>query len=292
MKRESTDQDPGDQPALPKWWYSTFRLSMIAIVTTALCLVITIPISRVISKRVNQSKLDALQLYQKKQAAFQPSEVIHILNTHYVTPEVYATDLKNQDSTLTQKQIDKQYLEYLKGVNAAQKEQVSVLRSLIKEHKLKSVYIEGLTDKNYEEIMESIEFLKKYEKTKEDPPEEFLELFAWQAKLILGAAGQLVVEGELETLLITEDSGAMEAANPIQSDGKAVFDKKADERYEDAIVRNLLKGKGVVVIVLGGDHDLSDNLNRLAHGVKYKRVAVPKFKEFEKPLNESPKNKN
>lgn len=80
------------------------------------------------------------------------------------------------------------------------------------------------------------------------------------------------VKGELETLLVTEDSQAFEAANPVRSDGKIVFDKKADERREDAIVANLLRGSGVVVIVLGKDHDLRDNLKRLGPGVKYKRI--------------------
>lgn len=55
-----------------------------------------------------------------------------------------------------------------------------------------------------------------------------------------------------------------------------MFNNKA---REDAIVQNLLKGNGVVVIILGGDHDLTDNLKRLFKGVKYKRITVPKYKE-------------
>lgn len=150
----------------------------------------------------------------------EPTTIIHILNRHYVTPEVYATDLKDQDSTLTQEQIDKQYSEFLEDLEARQRFQVVLLRQLIKRHKLKSAYIEGLTEKNYKEIMKSIESLKKYEKTREAPFDAIFEVLAWQDKIELGAAGQLVVKSELETLLVTEDSEAFEAANPVRSDGK------------------------------------------------------------------------
>ena len=149
--------------------------------------------------------------------------MIHILNRNYVTPEVFATDLKDQDNTLTKKQIDKQYSEFLEGVEARQKEQVELLRRLIKKHKLKSAYIEGLTEKNYKKVMKSIELLKKYEKSKEDLLDTFLELFAWQDKIELGAAGQLVVKGELENLLVTEDSQAFKAANLVRLSSTALL---------------------------------------------------------------------
>ncbi|QDU08150.1 hypothetical protein [Gimesia aquarii] len=205
----------------------------------------------------------------------EPKTIIHILNYHYVSPEVFAADLKDQDSTITQEQIDKQYFEFLKRGGSLQKEQVKLLRRLIKRYKLKSVYIEGLTEKNYKDTMRFIETLKKYDKTKTPPESDFDRLVEAQNKidlLELGAAGRLVVNGELETLLPAEDSEAFEAANPVRSDGKVVFDKKADEKREDAIVRNLLKGSGVVVITLGENHILGDNIQRLSPGVKYRRV--------------------
>ncbi|HCO24668.1 MAG: hypothetical protein CME31_21710 [Gimesia sp.] len=77
-----------------------------------------------------------------------------------------------------------------------------------------------------------------------------------------GAAARLIISGGLKTLLQTEDSKAMEAANPVQADGSVVFDKSADEAREDTIVRNLLKVDGVVVIILVGGHDLADNIKR------------------------------
>lgn len=72
--------------------------------------------------------------------------VIHIRNWHSVSPEVCTTGLKEQDGTLTQKQIDKRYSEFLGSVEAIQKQQMKLLWQLIKKHKLKAVYIEGLTE--------------------------------------------------------------------------------------------------------------------------------------------------
>lgn len=259
----------------------------------------------------------------------EPTTVIHILNWHYVTQEEFAKDLgielgdyshlsnelgvyapPAKDKTITpiirypasiqkiilkdQKELDEKYSAFLDDVEAVQEQQLTVLRSLIKKHKLKGVYLEGLTEKSYKRVLKTIETIKKDEKAKPtsvDPDDEFAEfdndeffnaVIAAINKthlLELGAAGQLVVKGELKTLIPAEDSKAFEAANPFQSDGTVVFDKKADEAREDAIVRNLLKSDGVVVIVLGGDHDLADNLKRIGSGCKYERVAVPKYRE-------------
>lgn len=70
---------------------------------------------------------------------------------------------------------------------------------------LKSIYFEGPIEKDHKKIIKSVESIKEYEKTKEDPPDEILEFLTWQDKLVLGAAGQLVVSSELKTLLPAED---------------------------------------------------------------------------------------
>ena len=61
-------------------------------------------------------------------------------------------------------------------------------------------------------------------------------------------------------MLPAEDVEAMEAANPMK-DGRVEFDDAATERREDAIVRNVLASESpVVVLMLGGSHDLGDNV--------------------------------
>jgi hypothetical protein len=52
---------------------------------------------------------------------------------------------------------------------------------------------------------------------------------------------------------------------PRQTSGQCncrhlVFEEKANEAREDAIVRNTLRASETVILVLGGAHDLSDNV--------------------------------
>lgn len=175
-----------------------------------------------------------------------------MLNTHYVDPVAFTADLKDQDSGITQDEIDREYSQFLRSVESSQKNQMRALRHLIKEHNLKAVYVEGVTEQNRIDQME------------------------------LGAAGRLVVSGELQTILPAEDSAVFKAANPVQPDVAVDIDREAEERCEDAIVRNLMKADGVAVIILGGGHDLSDNIKRNEGNCKYERVAAPKYKEVTK----------
>jgi hypothetical protein len=56
-----------------------------------------------------------------------------------------------------------------------------------------------------------------------------------------------------------EDEATYEAANPAK-DGKVVFDSTLNEAREDAIVRNMMKTAKTAILVLGGAHDLGDNV--------------------------------
>lgn len=206
----------------------------------------------------------------------EPKMVIHVLNTHYVTPEVFAADLKDLDNTITQEQIDKQYLEFLDELEKIQEWQRVAFLGFVDAFNVKEVYVEGLTEKNHKGTLKFIETLKKYEKDKTPPESDFDRLVEAQNKidlLELGAAGQLVITGQLKTILPADDSKVMEAANPLQSDGKIVFNKKAIEAREDAIINNLRKSDNkIVMVLLGRGHDLEDNIKRLMSKCRYRRV--------------------
>ncbi len=219
-------------------------------------------------------------------ASAEPTAVIHILNWHYVSRDDFAADLQTSTGKpLTEEQIDKEYLSFLDDVKAIQKEQMELLRKLIKKHDLKAVYIEGLSEKNHKGTLKFINTMKNYEATREpsdDPIDQLIEAQHQMNILEAGAAARLVMSGELKTLLPAEDSKAMEAANPVRGDGSVMFDKKADEAREDAIVKNLMKADRVAVIILGGGHDLTDNIKRAGGGCKYEQVAVPKYYVLQK----------
>lgn len=89
----------------------------------------------------------------------------------------------------------------------------------------------------------------------------------------------------MKAVLPLENAEAFESANPITKDGKVRFNKDADQRREDEMVKILQKGKGISVIVLGGDHDLSDNLERMSlDSIRYVRVSS---KQYERVVKDS-----
>ncbi|KAA0134446.1 hypothetical protein V6x_51730 [Gimesia chilikensis] len=79
----------------------------------------------------------------------------------------------------------------------------------------------------------------------------------------MGAAAHLLISNELNSVLPLENAETFEAANPAGKDGKIRFDKEAEEKREDEMIKNLLKGQGIKVVVLGGGHDLSGSIKRM-----------------------------
>ena len=78
---------------------------------------------------------------------------------------------------------------------------------------------------------------------------------------------------ELEHVLPLEDEEAYRAANPVGDDGTVTIDEKKIEVREDAQVQLLLEQGPFDLIILGGAHDLSDNIDRLSGGkAEYIRV--------------------
>lgn len=95
--------------------------------------------------------------------------------------------------------------------------------------------------------------------------------------LRLGTVGRLELARKAVALPV-EDLDAYLAANPVAKDGTVRFDPKAIEAREDAIARNLTQKDGLAIIVLGGAHDLTDNLRRI-DGVEYIRISTKAYLE-------------
>ena len=77
-----------------------------------------------------------------------------------------------------------------------------------------------------------------------------------------------------------EDANTYQAANPVAEDGTVVLDPDKFEARQDAQAKRLLDGGRFALIILGGAHDLSDNLRRLSGGqAEYIRVATKGRKE-------------
>jgi hypothetical protein len=87
--------------------------------------------------------------------------------------------------------------------------------------------------------------------------------------LQLGAPGAMLIAGEIDAMLPADDADAHRAADPVKGE-KLEFDEAANKAREDEIVKLLLAHKHAV-IVLGGEHDLADNL---PVSVEYVRVTL------------------
>tara|TARA_R110002095_G_scaffold153786_4_gene133623 strand:+ start:902 stop:1705 length:804 start_codon:yes stop_codon:yes gene_type:complete len=206
--------------------------------------------------------------------------IIHLLNWHFISKEDYAADLSDSsDGDLSEDEIEKQYLAFLNDVEAIQKEQKQILRYLIKKHKVQTVYMEGLTEKNLNAFNSFIKTLREFEVPEGDGALDLFLKEQYRRDLMqMGAAAQLLINRRLKSVLPLENAEAFENANPVGTDGKIRFDEVTEEMREDEMLKILLKGQGIKVIVLGGGHDLADNLERLKlDSVLYVRVSGKQY---------------
>lgn len=209
--------------------------------------------------------------------------IIHLLNWHFVSRDDFATDLSDSSSgKLSEAEIERQYFEFLEDVEAIQKEQKQILRYLIKNHEVRSVYLEGLTEKNLNAFNSFVKTLREFEVPEGDGAFDLFLKEQYKRDLMqLGVPAQLMITNELNSVIPLENSAAFKTANPIGGNGKIQFDEKAEEKREDEMLKILRKGQGINVIVLGGGHDLTDNLERMElDSVQYIRVAT---NSYEKP---------
>ncbi len=209
--------------------------------------------------------------------------IIHMLNWHFVSQEDFAADLSDSsDGKLSKAEIDKQYLDFLNYVEAIQKEQKQILRFLIKHHKIQSVYMEGLTEKNLSAFNSFVKTLREFEVPEGDGAIDlFLKEQYRRDCLQMGAAAQLLISDELKSVMPLENAKAFEAANPVSKDGKIRFDQAKEEKREDEMIKVLMKGQGINVIVLGGGLDLADNMKQMKmNSVGYVRVSGKQYQKI------------
>jgi hypothetical protein len=181
--------------------------------------------------------------------------VIHILDWHYVSEKRFRLDSPEGD-----------FDAFLDSVDSLQKQQ----RALLKAIGVKSVFVEGLTAESKPAFLKRVGTLKKYKPTKRDGPlDDFVAQLRREDLLELGAPAAMLVDGELESLESADDADLHRAADPIKGD-KVEVDEAANKAREDGIVK-LLLAKELAVVILGGEHDLTDNLPA---SVEYIRVTL------------------
>ncbi len=96
-----------------------------------------------------------------------------------------------------------------------------------------------------------------------------------------GAAGRLLISGDLEDVLPLEDADALAKAKPISPSGGVRLDPVKIDARNDAQVNAVLKEGPVAVIVLGGAHDLRVSVQRLGGGnCECLRVTTKRYMEI------------
>ncbi len=239
--------------------------------------------------------------------------LVHLRDWHFVPKDLYALDMKAAyKRPLSDREIDLLHEELLLEVELVQIEQMTLLRCLIKHHGLRRVFCEGFSVGELQAYKDRIAALRgvekediprlreqlaevrsligsmkegeeRYEKAKKIEAEVLQLLDQHRVALLeMGAAGRLLMSGELEEVLPLEDAGKLDEAKPITPGGEVKLDAAKIEARHDAQVRNTLKQGAFALVVLGGSHDLSASVARVMGGKgEYIRVTTSRFKELE-----------
>jgi hypothetical protein len=236
--------------------------------------------------------------------------IIHIRDWHYIPRDLFTIDVQDANGgKLTEEEVSRLYQQYLEEVEALQVEQMDFLRHLASRYGIRQVLKEAVTQANHEPYKVQVEGLREMESTEipklrkqlaevealakgvGDNSEELPGIEAnirhllgeHQARLLeVGAAGRLLMAGEIDAVLPLDDEELLDKANPITAQGKVRFDRRRVRAREDFMVAEALKHGPVAVIVLGGDHDLTESVRKLGQGgCEYLRVTLRGYPEEE-----------
>ena len=205
--------------------------------------------------------------------------IIHVRDWHFVEKKSFIVDVRDEsDEDLADAEVDELFEQHRRDVAAVQKQQLRFLRALIPKLGIKQVFHESFGAEElpqYNEFIDVLRNFKRYLPTGDSGLDQFTRYQYATDLLQIGAPGQLLIDGHIKAVVPAEDSKAFEAANPVQTDGRIVFDVQANKAREDAIVTNIMKAKGrIAILVLGSAHDLSDNV---PDGVKLIELTVKRF---------------
>lgn len=197
--------------------------------------------------------------------------IVHVLNMHYVTQSMWFWGRPQEElNKLSEADRKREYESVLAQIEAVQEEQQRLLSTMIHSHRIRAIYAAGLSP-------ESRRLLNMLKSGTEDELRPARKQFERQ----FGALGRLFLNGELKNILPAENLNLLLAAMPFRADGSYHFNPEAHEKREDAMIKCIMdRGDMDAVIVLGGGHDLTNNIQRLGKSCQYIRVVTKKFWEF------------
>ena len=186
--------------------------------------------------------------------------LIHIRDWHWVPYDYIEAELP--DDTPSEK-VAAAYVTHLEEVRQVQEEQFTVLKKLLDRESI-ALFREGLTpdiQPAYRTVSQVL--WKRHSRI----PEVGDELFKRPNVLSLGTPGRLLARGLVKQVHAVDTDETLSLTNPLLPDGTLrKVPSDAIEKREDHMVRRVLQTGGNAVVILGGAHDLSDNVSRLGNG--------------------------
>ncbi len=204
--------------------------------------------------------------------------IVHLCNWHMIPQRDFEAVLKADG--LEVDEIDRRFKQHELRVESVQREQYSLMQFLVPELQLRSIHLEGLCIGDAEQFSKRLRQLRSTGIISNPflSKELAVEMIR-QEQLLAGTAGQLLMEGVLEILPV-EDRSVFEAANPFKSGTGRVDLSQINELRESAMVSHLVHDGVATFVILGGLHDLSDNV---PDECEYVRIETRRYSELVNP---------
>lgn len=224
----------------------------------------------VVAERLEVSRVVTVPARKQRQ-----HRIIHLCNWHLVLRELFIKAL-DADGIMGD-HAEAIYQRHLDEVESVQAEQLILMTFFVNSLGLEFVHVEGLISDELDAFKKRLQRIKKADvSASREPAEKFSAGIVRTDRLMVGVAGQMAIDEKL-TVLPVEERTAFEASNPILADGTYIENEPAVESRESAIVRNMLKFGPVSFIVMGGAHDLSDNV---PDDCEYIRIETKRYSEL------------
>lgn len=170
--------------------------------------------------------------------------IVHILDWHFIEYTEFKADVQDE---VAEDQIENQYLIFAREVQEIQDQQELFLNAMAKAGH-RDVWIEGLIPEFERAFIHICHAAARN------------GLYQSPNPISVGAAARLFVKQQIRIHALDTDKG-LRLTKPLDSAGKLREVSEADiEKRENLMMQQLRSHKGVAIVVLGGAHDLSNNI--------------------------------
>ena len=186
--------------------------------------------------------------------------IVHIRDWHFIEFAEFKAEVQDE---VAEDQIENQYLIFAREVQEIQDQQELLLEAMAKAGH-RDVWIEGLIPE-FERAFIHICHAAARNGLYESPN-----------PISVGAAARLFVKQQIRVHALDTDKG-LRLTKPLDAAGNLRDVSEADiEKRENLMIQQLRSHKGVAIVVLGGAHDLSNNISP---GTKLVTVTVKGYRE-------------